>query len=65
MNAKATEAMKAIGVDYVTGNMPMVSLDFQTRKLVEIAKVNYEKIQKFWLLMRQVQHFHRMDGFLW
>ena len=39
MNAKATEAMKAIGVDYVTGNMPMVSLDFQTRKLVEIAKV--------------------------
>lgn len=39
MNAKATEAMKAIGVDYVTGDMPMVSLDFQTRKLVEIAKV--------------------------
>ena len=39
MNVKATEAMKAIGVDYVTGDMPMVSLDFQTRKLVEIAKV--------------------------
>ena len=63
MNAKATEAMKAIGVDYVTGDMPMVSLDFQTRKLVEIAKV-IMKNPKFRLLMRQVQHFHRMDGFL-
>lgn len=39
MNEKATEAMRAIGVDYVTGDMPMASLDFQTRKLVEIAKV--------------------------
>lgn len=39
MNQKATEAMKAIGVDSVTGDMPVASLDFQTRKLVEIAKV--------------------------
>lgn len=39
MNEKATEAMKAIGVDHVTGDMPMAALDFQTRKLVEIAKV--------------------------
>ena len=39
MNEKATEAMKAIGVDHVTGDMPMAVLDFQTRKLVEIAKV--------------------------
>ncbi len=39
MNQKATEAMKAIGVDHVTGDMPVASLDFQTRKLVEIAKV--------------------------
>ncbi len=39
MNAKATEAMKAIGVEDVTGDLPMAALDFQTRKLVEIAKV--------------------------
>ena len=39
MNQKATEAMRAIGVEHVTGDMPIDSLDFQTRKLVEIAKV--------------------------
>ena len=39
MNQKATEAMQAIGVEHVTGDMPIASLDFQTRKLVEIAKV--------------------------
>lgn len=39
MNAEATDAMKAIGVENVTGDMPMRNLDFQTRKLVEIAKV--------------------------
>ena len=39
MNAEATEAMKAIGVENITGDMSMSSLDFQTRKLVEIAKV--------------------------
>ena len=51
MNQKATEAMRAIGVEHVTGDMPIASLDFQTRKLVEIAKV----------MLRQAQHFHRMD----
>lgn len=45
MNAKATEAMQAIGVDHVTGDMPMAALDFQTRKLVEIAKVMLKKPQ--------------------
>ncbi|PHU37265.1 sugar ABC transporter ATP-binding protein [Agathobacter ruminis] len=39
MFQKATEAMEAIGVTSVTGDMPMSALDFQTRKLVEIAKV--------------------------
>ncbi len=39
MNEKATEAMRAIGVENVTGDMPMTQLDFQTRKLVEIAKI--------------------------
>lgn len=39
MNRKADEAMAAIGVDNVKGSMPMAALDFQTRKLVEIAKV--------------------------
>ena len=39
MNQKATEAMRAIGVEHVIGDMPIDSLDFQTRKLVEIAKV--------------------------
>ena len=39
MNEKATEAMRAIGVNDVTGDMPVAALDFQTRKLVEIAKV--------------------------
>lgn len=39
MNRKADEAMAAIGVSNVKGNMLMSSLDFQTRKLVEIAKV--------------------------
>lgn len=39
MNADATAVMKRIGVENVTGEMLMQSLDFQTRKLVEIAKV--------------------------
>ena len=39
MNAKADEALAAIGVSSVRGDMPMGALDFQTRKLVEIAKV--------------------------
>lgn len=39
MNARATEAMRAIGVENVTGDMQMSQLDFQIRKLVEIAKV--------------------------
>lgn len=39
MNADATEVMKNIGVNDVTGDMQMQQLDFQTRKLVEIAKV--------------------------
>ena len=39
MNAKADEALSAIGVDNVKGSMPMEMLDFQTCKLVEIAKV--------------------------
>ena len=38
LNEKATEAMKNIGVEDITGDMPMAALDFQTRKLVEIAK---------------------------
>lgn len=39
MNADATEVMKKIGVNDITGDMLMQQLDFQTRKLVEIAKV--------------------------
>ncbi len=39
MNEKATQAMRAIGVKNVTGDMPVAALDFQIRKLVEIAKV--------------------------
>ena len=39
MNQKADEVMEKIGVANVKGNMPMAMLDFQTRKLVEIAKV--------------------------
>lgn len=39
MNEKATEAMRAIGVDNITGDMTMATLDFQSRKLVELAKV--------------------------
>ena len=39
MNAKADEALVAIGVKNVRGATPMGALDFQTRKLVEIAKV--------------------------
>ena len=39
MVRKANEALRAIGVTSVTGDMPMGALDFQTRKLVEIAKV--------------------------
>ena len=35
----ATEVMKKIGVNDITGDMLMQQLDFQTRKLVEIAKV--------------------------
>ena len=39
MNREADKALKAIGVANVTGGMPMGAIDFQTRKLVEIAKV--------------------------
>ena len=39
MNEKATQAMRAIGVKNVTGDMPVAALDFQIRKLVEVAKV--------------------------
>ena len=39
MNARANEALDAIGVTNVRGATPMGALDFQTRKLVEIAKV--------------------------
>ena len=39
MNAKADEALRAIGIQNVSGATPMAALDFQTRKLVEIAKV--------------------------
>ena len=37
MNRQADRAMQAIGVRHVKGAMPLASLDFQTRKLVEIA----------------------------
>ena len=39
LNKAANEALDAIGVTNVRGNMPMASLNFQSRKLVEIAKV--------------------------
>ena len=39
LNKAANDALDAIGVSTVRGNMPMVTLDFQSRKLVEIAKI--------------------------
>ena len=39
LNKKADEALQAIGVNDVRGSTPLAALDFQTRKLVEIAKV--------------------------
>ncbi len=39
MNKKADEALRAIGVNDVHGSTPLAALDFQARKLVEIAKV--------------------------
>ena len=39
MNRQADDALDAIGVHTIRGNMPLDSLDFQARKLVEIAKV--------------------------
>ena len=39
LNREADQVLAAIGVTDVTGAMPMGALDFQTRKLVEIAKV--------------------------
>lgn len=39
MYAKADEALTDVGIQNVRGAMPMGTLDFQTRKLVEIAKV--------------------------
>lgn len=43
MMEKADEVMEHIGVSNVKGNMPMAALDFQTRKLIEIAKVDMKK----------------------
>lgn len=39
MNEAASGVLRSIGVENVTGDMPMASLDFQARKLIEIAKV--------------------------
>ncbi len=39
LNAAADAALENIGITNVKGNMPTAALDFQTRKLVEIAKV--------------------------
>ncbi len=39
MNRKADEALAGIGVKDVQGSTPLAALDFQARKLVEIAKV--------------------------
>ena len=39
LNRAANDALDSVGVKNVRGNMPMASLDFQTRKLVEITKV--------------------------
>ena len=39
LNKAANEALEAIGITNVRGNMPMFALDFQSRKLVEIAKI--------------------------
>lgn len=39
MNADATKVMENIGVKDVTGDMPAAALDFQNRKLIELAKV--------------------------
>ena len=46
--AGAIGVMKNIGVNDVTGDMQMQQLDFQTRKLVEIAKVLVQKNMKRW-----------------
>lgn len=43
MNEMADKAMADIGAEHVKGSMPMAALDFQTRKLVEIAKVDMKK----------------------
>lgn len=43
MNKMADKAMADIGVEHVKGEMSMSALDFQTRKLVEIAKVDMKK----------------------
>ena len=39
MNRAADEALRTIGIENITGSTPMGALDFQMRKLVEIAKV--------------------------
>ncbi len=43
MNRAADEVLDNIGVKHVRGSMMMSALDFQTRKLVEIAKVVMKK----------------------
>jgi ribose transport system ATP-binding protein len=39
LNAKADEVLRGIGIEGISASMPMGALDFQARKLVEIAKV--------------------------
>ncbi|MBQ9511499.1 MAG: sugar ABC transporter ATP-binding protein [Clostridia bacterium] len=39
LNEAANSVLRNIGVENVTGEMPMAALDFQARKLIEIAKV--------------------------
>ena len=45
MNRQADFALQEIGVKNVKGAMPLSALDFQTRKMVEIAKVNMKHPQ--------------------
>lgn len=43
MNRDATKVMENIGIHNVTGDMPTAILDFQARKLIELAKVVMKK----------------------
>ena len=43
MNREAQQALDSVGAEYIKATMPLASLNFEDRKLVEVARAMYMK----------------------